>query len=116
MDAIEPALAFPAAVATVERQEILVVEMHLDVVKVWLEINGFAETEVVRPGAGFFRKPRQVGLGIEGAERTAPTPHRITGIDCPDIDVFFLGVFTGPIQVRIRDTRASAKIVDARGK
>jgi len=38
-------LAFPAAVATVERQEILVVEMHLDFVKVWLEINGFAETE-----------------------------------------------------------------------
>ena len=81
MEAIEPAFAFPAAVATVERQEILVVEMHLDFVKVWLEINGFAETEVVRLGAGFFRKPRQVGLGIESAERTASTTPGIAGID-----------------------------------
>ena len=47
MDAIESAFSFPAPVATVERQEILVVEMHLDFVEVWLEINGFAETEVV---------------------------------------------------------------------
>src|SRR5258707_2003433 len=116
MEPIEPALSFPAAVANVERQEILVVEMHLDFVKVWLEINGFAETKVVRLGAGFCRKPRQVGLGIEGAERTAPTTPRITGIDCPDIDVFFLGAFNRRIQVRIRDTRASAKIVNARGK
>jgi hypothetical protein len=77
MEAIEPAFSFPAAVTTVERQEILVVEMHLDFVKVWLETNGFAETEVVRPGAGFFRKPRQVGLGIESAERTAPTTPRV---------------------------------------
>jgi hypothetical protein len=95
MEAIEPAFSFPAVVATVERQEILVIEMHLDFVKVWLEINGFAETEVVRLGAGFFRNPRQVGLGIESAERTAPTTPRITGIDCPDIDVFFLGAFNG---------------------
>jgi hypothetical protein len=50
MEAIESTFSFPAAVATVERQEILVVEMHLDFVKVWLEINGFAETEVVRLG------------------------------------------------------------------
>src|SRR5258706_5510056 len=116
MERIEPALSFPAAVATVERQEILVVEMHLDFVKVWLEINGFAETKVVRLGAGFFRKPRQVGLGIESAERIAPTTPRIAGIDCPDINVFFLGPFNGRIQVRIRYTRASAKIVNARGK
>src|SRR6266513_2215845 len=116
MEAIEPAFAFPAAVATVERQEILVVEMHLDFVKVWLEINGFAETEVVRLGAGLFRKPRQVGLGIESAERTASTTPGIAGIDCPDIDVFFLGALNGRIQVRIRDTGASAKIVNARGK
>jgi len=34
MEAIESAFSFPAAVATVERQEILVVEMHLDFVKV----------------------------------------------------------------------------------
>ena len=84
------------AVATVERQEILVVEMHLDFVKVWLEIDGFAETKVVRLGAGFFRKPHQVGLGTESAERTAPTP-RIAGINRPDIDVFFLGAFNGRI-------------------
>jgi hypothetical protein len=58
MEAIEPAFSFPTAVATIERQEILVVEMHLDFVKVWLEIDGFAETKVVRLGAGFFRKPR----------------------------------------------------------
>jgi len=43
MEAIESAFSFPAAVAAVERQEILVVEMHLDFVKVWLEINGFSE-------------------------------------------------------------------------
>src|SRR6266436_5120260 len=116
MITIETAFAFPAAVATVERQEILIVEMHLDFVKVWLEINGFAETEVVRLGAGFFRKPRQVGLGIESAERTASTTPGIAGIDCPDIDVFFLGALNGRIQVRIRDTGASAKIVNARGK
>src|SRR6202043_3515037 len=89
MEAIEPAFPFPAAVTTVERQEILVVKMRLDFVKVWLEINGFAETEVVRLGPGFFRKPRQVGLGIERAERTAPTTPRVARIDCPDIDVFF---------------------------
>jgi hypothetical protein len=58
MEAIEPAFSFPTAVATVERQEILVVEMHLDFVKVWLKIDGFAETKVVRLGASFFRKPR----------------------------------------------------------
>jgi len=56
MEAIESAFSFTAAVATVERQEILVAEIHLDFVKVRLEINGFAETEVVRLGAGFFRK------------------------------------------------------------
>src|SRR6516225_99068 len=96
MEAIEPAFSFPTAVATVERQEILVVEMHLDFVKVWSEIDGFAEIKVVRLGAGFFRKPRQVGLGIESAQRTAPTP-RIAGIDRPDIDVFFLSAFNGRI-------------------
>ena len=58
MEAIEPACSFPTTVATVECQEILVVEMPLDFVKVWLEIDGFAETKVVRLGAGFFRKPR----------------------------------------------------------
>src|SRR5258706_2978099 len=116
MERIEPALSFPAAVATVERQEILVVEMHLDFVKVWLEINGFAETKVVRLGAGFFRKPRQVGLGIESAERIAPTTPRIAGIDCPDINVFFLGALNGRIQVRIPATRASPKIVNDPGK
>src|SRR6516164_351431 len=115
MEAVEPAFSFPTAVATVERQEVLVVEMRLDFVKVWLEINGFAETKVVRLGTSFFRKPRQVGLGIESAERTAPTP-RIAGIDRPDIDVFFLRAFNRRIKVRIRDTGASAKIVNARGK
>ena len=55
VETVEPAFSFPASVPTVERQEILVAEMHLDFVKVWLEINGFAETEVVRLGAGFFR-------------------------------------------------------------
>src|SRR5712672_1539951 len=116
MEAIEPAFSFPAAVAAVERQEVLVVEMHVDFVKVWLEINGFAETKVVRLGAGFFRKPRQIGLGIESAERIAPPTPRIASIDCPDINVFFLGALNGRIQVRIRDTGASAKIVNARGK
>ena len=96
MEAVEPAFSFPTAVATVERQEVLVVEMRLDFVKVWLEINGFAETKVVRLGTSFFRKPRQVGLGIESAERTAPTP-RIAGIDRPEIDVFFLRAFNGRI-------------------
>src|SRR6516162_10666587 len=96
MEAIEPDFSFPTAVATVERQEILVVEMHLDFVKVWLEIDGFAETKVVRLGASFFRKTRQVRLGIESAERTAPTSG-IAGIDRPDIDVFFLGAFNGRI-------------------
>src|SRR5215469_546057 len=114
-EAIEPAFSFPTAVATVERQEILVVEMHLDFVKVRLEIDGFAETKVVRLGAGFFRKPHQVGLGIESAERTAPTPC-IAGIDRPDINVFFLGAFNCRIQVGVRDTGASAKIVNARRK
>src|SRR6516162_1578210 len=114
-EAIEPAFSCPTTVATVECQEILVVEMPLDFVKVWLEIDGFAETKVIRLGAGFFRKPRQVRLGIESAKRTAAPP-RIAGVDRPDIDVFFLGAFNGRIQVRIRDTGASAKIVNARGK
>jgi len=75
---IEPAFAFPAAVATVERPgDTGLLRCIWISSKVWLEINGFAETEVVRLGAGFFRKPRQVGLGIESAERTASTPgHR----------------------------------------
>jgi len=33
MEAVEPAFSFPTAVATVERQEVLVVEMRLDFVK-----------------------------------------------------------------------------------
>jgi hypothetical protein len=72
MEAIELTFSFPAAVAAVERQEILVVEMHLDFVKVWLEINRFAETEVVRLGAGFFRKPRQVDWALKVRNELRP--------------------------------------------
>jgi len=74
MEAIEPAFAFPAAVATVERQEILVVEMHLDFVKVWLEINGFAETEVVRLGAGFSESRVKLDWALKA--RNEPRPPR----------------------------------------
>jgi len=89
MEAIESTFSFPPPLPPSNVRRYWLFEIASGFVKVWLEIHSFAETEVVRPGAGLFRKPCQVGLGIESAERTAPTTPRVAGIDCPDIDFSF---------------------------
>src|SRR5229473_1430825 len=86
--------------------------MHPDFVKVGLERNRLAETEIVRFGSGLLRKLAEIPLGVEGAERSAADSSGVRDIDRPDVDVFLLCAFDRGIDIRIRQAGTSAEIID----
>src|SRR5947207_5548755 len=89
---------FPAVIA-LERQQILVIEMFLDLVEVGLQRDRPVRAEIVRFRAGFLGKLAEVGLRVERPEESAANvPARV--VNRPDIHVLLLRALDGGLQVR----------------
>src|SRR5580692_13204367 len=90
--------------------------MHLDFVKVRLQRNRRAKTEIVRFGASLFRKTAEVRLRVEHAEFAAADVPGIRNVNRPNVDVLLLGARDGGVEIGIDGIEAPAEIIDTRGE
>src|SRR5713226_8223789 len=96
-----------------ERQEILVGEVHSELIKIGLEGNRSAGAEIIGFSACFFGKPAEVRLPTKGEEESARPVPGIGSVDGPDVDVLLLRALKCRIHIRTR-REISPEVVDPR--
>jgi hypothetical protein len=94
-------LAFLAAVAAAEREQVLIAEVLADFVEVGLEVDGSTEAEIVGFGAGLLGELAEERLRVIDAEEAAAAVEIIRRVNGPNVDVLFFSSGDGGIDVGI---------------
>jgi len=71
----------------IERQEILIAEVHGELIKIGLDGDGRAGAEIKRLGARCIRKLAKIRLCSGGEKESAPPVSGVWSIDGPNINI-----------------------------
>src|SRR4029077_10409091 len=99
--------------AALKRQEVLVVEMRGELVKIGLQRDGLRDAEIEGFSACCIREFGKVRLRSVGDEESAPAMPRIRSVDCPNVDILLLRAADRRIEIGRPGPKISAKIVNA---
>src|ERR1051325_3173848 len=98
---------------TREREQILIVQMHLELIEIRFEGNWRGGTQKEGFAASFFRELTEIVLRVVGQEKGTAAVAGAGCIDAPKIDVSLFGDGNRGVHVGINGTEAGAEIINS---